>query len=57
MGMLDATERTRPIMEYVHTLETRVRRYQNQQRRFQAKFFIWGMLAGAALVAAAWALR
>lgn len=48
--MLDATERTRPIMEYVRTLENKVRVYQNEHRRFSLGWFLVGYVSGATSV-------
>jgi hypothetical protein len=52
MGMLDTPDRARPIMEYVRTLETKVRRYQNEERDFRLRWFSYGLLAGGAFFAA-----
>lgn len=51
MSMLDATERARPAMEYIRQLEDKVRRYQNEDRRFQWFWFGLGFAGGAALTA------
>lgn len=57
MSMLDATERTRPIMEYVRDLENKVRRFRAEERRFHAKWFLFGVVVGIASVSTPWLLR
>jgi len=52
--MLSVTERTRPVMEYVRELETKVRYFQQMQRRFSLRIFLAGMAAGAAISVAGW---
>jgi hypothetical protein len=47
MGMLDATERTRPIMEYVNTLERTVRELRGREGRLSVGVFLAGAAAGA----------
>ena len=56
MGLMDATERARPIMEYVRHMENTVRRYRAIETRFKATSFAWGLGAGAFLgfAAGAW---
>ena len=49
----NAGERTRPVMEYVQQLETKVRYFQNQERRFRARWFFCGFLVGVVVVFAA----
>lgn len=44
--MLGATERTRGILEYCHSLEDKVRTYQNARRRFQFSIFLGGLVTG-----------
>ena len=47
MSMLDATERTRPIMQYVRDLEALVMRYRNRERKFNLGCFVLGVMFGA----------
>ena len=53
MNMLDATERGRPIMEYVYHLESMVRQYRSTlhgyrsvDRRWRAASFVAGFAVG-----------
>jgi hypothetical protein len=57
MSMMDATERTRPVMQYVRDLETRVRHYQNIERRFNLRCFLVGFLLGGAATSLVFFLR
>lgn len=52
--MLDATERTRGILEYVNTLENKVRRYQATGRRFNVYVFLSGVGLGSAVILFFW---
>lgn len=54
--MLDVTERARPIMEYVRTLETKVRYYRAAQGRVSRMVFFSGFVAGAVTGATAMAI-
>lgn len=56
MSMLDAGERTRPIMQYVHDLETAIRRYRQREMRFHAWWFGLGLFLGAAAMSATFLL-
>ena len=48
---MHSSDRTRPILDYVLELEGRVRQYKGQDRRFRARWFMFGFLAGAAGIA------
>lgn len=50
------SERGRPIMEYVHSLENQVRNYRRAELRFNARCFGFGLGWGAGVVGLAWAL-
>ena len=52
--MLSVTERSRPILEYVRELETKVRHLRHVQGRFNLRIFLGGMVTGAAMAAAGW---
>lgn len=56
MDMLSATERGRPILEYVHQLEGKVRAYRQEERQFNLRCFFAGFAWGAVSVGAGWAL-
>jgi len=45
--MYDVREQTKPVMEYIHTLENLVRMYRNQQRVFWLGSFFMGLAVGA----------
>lgn len=45
---------TTNIMEYVGKLETKVRYYQSQERRFKLAWFIVGCVVGASGVSLLW---
>lgn len=53
MSMLDA-ERHRPVMDYIRTLENKVRCFQNAHRRFQLSVFLVGYAAGAVSILLVW---
>lgn len=54
--MLDAVDRTRPIMQYVHDLESKVRAYRQAERMFNLRCFFLGFGWGAGAVAIAWGM-
>jgi hypothetical protein len=53
-SMLDATEKSKPILQYVRELETKVRNLRAVQFRFDLKIFLYGVAAGAACSSALW---
>jgi hypothetical protein len=55
---LEGQEYGRPILEYVRTLESRVREYQSRDFRYRGRWFTLGFASGVFLmVLAALALR
>lgn len=42
------------IMEYVHSLEDRIRKYQREQGRIDKIVFWWGVLAGGIVMSIVW---
>lgn len=43
-----------PVMEYIRTLEERIRKYQREQGRIDKMVFWWGFLAGGIVLSILW---
>lgn len=43
-----------PIMEYVHFLEEKIRKYQREGVRVSRMVFWWGFLAGSVIMSTVW---
>jgi hypothetical protein len=54
--MLGATERYRPILEYVRKLENQVRELRGRERRWNSLIFLAGFAAGTGAGWIAWHL-
>ena len=58
MSMMDATERTKPVMEYIRTLETKVRELRSREGRLSVTTFVVGVVVGVVVGGAmAWLMR